>query len=84
MLSIFNAVRGVDFLGVLVRMVFALLCGAAIGLERSYKNRSAGFRTHILVCTGATVASMTGLYLYLSLHLPTDMSRIASSPRRTP
>ena len=78
MIPLFNGVRSVDFAGVLVRMLFALLCGALIGLERSYKNRSAGFRTHILVCTGATVASMTGVYLYLNLNLPTDISRIGA------
>ena len=78
MLSIFNPLRDVNFLGVLVRMLFALLCGVIIGLERSYKNRSAGFRTHILVCCGATVASVTGVYLYVNLGLPTDMSRIGA------
>ena len=78
MFEALNPVRNVDFLGVLVRMIFALLCGAAIGLERSYKNRPAGFRTHILVCTGATVASVTGIYLYVNLSLPTDISRIGA------
>ena len=78
MLPLFDKVRNVDFPGVLVRTLFALLCGALIGLERSYKNRSAGFRTHILVCTGAAVASMTGVYLYLNLSLPTDISRIGA------
>ncbi len=78
MFEVLNPVRSVDFLGVLVRMIFTLLCGATIGLERSYKNRSAGFRTHILVCTGATVASVTGIYLYLNLGLPTDISRIGA------
>ena len=78
MLSIFDGIRDVGFWAVLARMAFAVVCGALIGLERSYKNRSAGFRTHILVCTGATVASMTGLYLYLNLNLPTDISRLGA------
>ena len=59
-------------------MLFASVCGAAIGLERSYKNRPAGFRTHMLVVVGATLASVTGLYLYLELHVPTDMSRLGA------
>lgn len=78
MLSCFDSLRDVSFFPVLFRMLLALLCGGLIGLERSYKNRPAGFRTHILICIGATVASMTGLYLYLNAHLPTDISRIGA------
>ena len=78
MLQLFNELREITFLSVVVRMLLAFLCGGVIGIERSYKNRPAGFRTHILICIGATVASMTGLYLYLNAHLPTDISRIGA------
>lgn len=30
-------------------------CGAIVGLEREYRNKSAGFRTVILICFGATI-----------------------------
>lgn len=33
----------------------ALLIGALIGAEREYKNKSAGFRTIILICVGSTL-----------------------------
>ena len=78
MISLFDGIRQVDTLTVLIRLLFAFVCGGVIGLERSYKNRPAGFRTHILICVGATVASVTGLYLYLNLHMPTDISRIGA------
>ena len=78
MLSILDSMRNLDLLSILIRMVLACLCGAVIGLERSAKNRPAGFRTHILVCMAATVAATTGLYLFLELHLPSDISRIAA------
>ncbi len=78
MLSIFDGLRGVDFLSVFVRIVIACVCGAAVGLDRSAKNRPAGFRTHMLVCVGSTVASLTGVYLYLEANLPSDVSRISS------
>ena len=78
MIPLFNGLRGVSFLPVLFRVALALLCGGAIGMERSYKNRAAGFRTHILICAGGTVASMTGLYLYLVAHLSTDVSRLGA------
>ena len=78
MLSLFNGLRGLELYAILFRTVAAVLCGALIGLERSYKNRPAGFRTHILVCLGACVASTTGLYLYVNQHLPTDIARIGA------
>lgn len=73
-----NSLRSISFGTVLLRMLLACLAGAVIGFERSYKNRPAGFRTHILVCIGAATASMTGIYLYLNLGLPTDISRLGA------
>ncbi len=78
MLSFFDKFRDINMASVLIRFGMAFLLGGAIGLERSFKNRSAGFRTHILVTAAACVASMTGIYLYLNLHLPSDISRIGS------
>ena len=57
MLSSIHFLRNLDFWSVLLRMVLSCACGAAIGLERFYKNRPAGFRTHILVCMGSAVAA---------------------------
>ena len=39
----------------LIRIAAALLIGGAIGIEREYKSRPAGMRTHVLVCLGATM-----------------------------
>lgn len=43
---------------VITRVLLAILIGGVIGFERGKLNRPAGFRTHILVCVGATVISM--------------------------
>ena len=43
---------------IILRLFFAVLIGGLIGYEREYKQRPAGFRTHILVCVGATIVSM--------------------------
>lgn len=43
------------WLELVFRIVAAVICGGAIGIEREYKNRPAGMRTHVLVCLGATV-----------------------------
>lgn len=56
--------RGTGIVGVFVRFAFALVCGGVIGLEREYKRRGAGFRTHTLICIGASITTLTGLYLY--------------------
>lgn len=42
----------------LLRMVVAVAIGTMIGVEREYKGRPAGMRTHVLVCLGACVIAM--------------------------
>ena len=79
MLTIFDGLRGITLNTVLLRLLLAFLSGGIIGMERSYKNRPAGIRTHILICIGGAMASMTGLYLYLNANLSTDISRIGAS-----
>ena len=75
MLPILNGLRDVSTLSVTVRLLLAVVCGGAIGIEREYKRRPAGFRTHILICLGAAMTTLTSQYLYLNLHYYTDMAR---------
>jgi putative Mg2+ transporter-C (MgtC) family protein len=42
----------------LIKVGVAILCGAILGLERQYKNKTAGFRTIILICLGSTIFTM--------------------------
>ena len=76
MLSVFDGLRDVTTLSVFVRLACALICGGIIGIERSYKRRPAGFRTHILICIGAAITTLTSQYLYLNMHYFTDMARL--------
>ena len=80
MLNFFDFVRSgsLDLLSVVVRLGFAMLCGGVIGLERERKRRPAGFRTHILICLGAAMTTLTSQYLVLHLHLFTDMARLGA------
>ena len=78
MLSIFNGLRTVTMLSVTVRMLLAVACGGIIGIEREYKRRPAGFRTHILFCLGAARTTLTSQYLYLNMHYYTDMARLGA------
>ncbi len=43
---------------VALRIVFAVVASGLIGYEREMKDRPAGFRTHILVCVGATIVAL--------------------------
>ncbi|MBC8052372.1 MAG: MgtC/SapB family protein [Sphingobacteriaceae bacterium] len=42
----------------LIKIALSVVCGSIIGFEREYKNKSAGLRTMILICLGATVFTM--------------------------
>lgn len=78
MLQFFDFAREMDLLAITTRLVLAVLCGGVIGLEREFKRRPAGFRTHILICLGAAIAILTNLYLYQVMHLYTDISRLGA------
>lgn len=60
------------------RIFLALIVGGIIGMERGRQGRAAGMRTHILVCLGATLTSMTGMYTYEVLGAGNDPLRIAA------
>lgn len=78
MLELFNFVREMSFLGILARMVTAVICGGFIGIEREYKRRPAGFRTHILICLGAAMTTLTSQYMFLVQGLFTDVGRLGA------
>jgi len=42
----------------LIKIGIAVFCGALLGFERQYKNKTAGFRTIILICLGSTIFTM--------------------------
>ncbi len=47
-----------DIKVVVLRIAFAVVASGLIGYEREMKDRPAGFRTHILVCVGATIVAL--------------------------
>ena len=78
MLHCFDPIRTLSFWAILVRLTLAVICGGVIGAERETKRRPAGFRTHILICLGAAITTLTSQYLLLSLHLFTDVARLGA------
>ena len=56
--------QDLNMVSVAVRLLMALVFGGVIGLERGANRHPAGFRTHILVCVGSTLAMMTNVYVF--------------------
>ena len=68
----FNAVT------VLIRIFLACLAGGILGAERGKHGRVAGMRTHILVCVGAALTILIGLFVVDTLGVGQDATRIAA------
>lgn len=62
--KIMDVLKDLNMISVAFRILLAMVCGGVIGLEREKANQSAGMRTYMLVCMGATVVMLTGQYLY--------------------
>ena len=54
-----------DYIEMCFRLIAAPLAGALIGLERSYRGRPAGLRTHALVCTASSLLMPVTVYEHL-------------------
>lgn len=60
----------------ILRLAFALLLGGLIGIEREYRAKEAGFRTHFLVALGSALFCIVSQYGF-STDLK-DSSRVAA------
>jgi len=78
LLESFSFLRELTPLSVMFRILLSVLFGGLIGLEREYKRRPAGFRTHILICLGACITTMTSQFLYFAMEYPVDLSRLGA------
>lgn len=65
---------------ILIRMILGMLFSGILGYEREQKGRPAGFRTYIVVCMGAEIAMMTGIYLkiYMEIQIQVELQRRSS------
>ncbi len=70
--------RDFNLVSVTIRLVLCIILGGLIGMERGRRGRAAGLRTHILVCLGAAMASLLGVFVTKELGLSSDASRIAA------
>ena len=47
----------------ILKMLLAIAVGGAVGVERELRSKSAGFRTLILICLGATLFTIFSMYI---------------------
>lgn len=65
---------------VTLRLLLAGILSGAIGFEREFHGRAAGFRTHILLCVGSTLVMLTSMHIFDVYYgkVPVDPARIAA------
>ena len=73
-----NYLRELNTVSIIVRLTLATICAGILGHERGKKKRPAGFRTHIVVCIGATMVMVTSQYMTDVLGITTDASRMGA------
>ncbi len=73
-----DSLRGASLAALVIKLLLAVIFGGTIGLERGRKRRPAGFRTHILVCVGATMAMCISRYCIDTLGITVDVSRLGA------
>lgn len=67
-----------NLFSIVFRLFLATVFGGIIGLERGAKRHPAGFRTHILVCIGATLAMLTNQFIVDVMQVFTDPARLGA------
>ncbi|HDM22885.1 MAG: MgtC/SapB family protein [Methanomicrobia archaeon] len=50
-------------IALIFRILLSVILGAIVGFEREIEEKPAGIRTHILVCMGATLFTISSFYL---------------------
>ena len=65
--NVFEYLRQLNTVSMMLRIVLAVVMGGLLGLERERKSSPAGFRTYMLVAIGSTVTMMLSQYLDIML-----------------
>lgn len=76
-----SASMSAEYWGIAVRLFVALGVGAAIGMERSYSGRAAGFRTHALVSVSTALLMFVTVYEHAWINTFTE-GRLVLDPTR--
>ena len=65
-------------LSMALRLIFSAVIGCAIGLERGRHGRAAGMRTHMVVCLGACICAVLGMYVADNTTMNVDPMRVGA------
>ena len=76
--AVMTYIHDFNFVSVLLRLIFAMILGGTIGLERGRQGRAAGMRTHIFVCLGSTLVTIIGFYTNIVLGSTGEPLRVAA------
>ncbi len=66
------------YIGIGVQVVVALTLGGLVGFDREKKLKTAGIKTNILICLGATLYTSIGLLLSIGSSGVADPNRVAA------
>lgn len=78
LIQMLNWLREFNIYTVIIRLFLAFILAGIVGFERQKKGHAAGLRTHILVCIGATLTTLTGLFISEGLGFASDPMRIGA------
>ena len=77
--TVMNLVKEWNVTGICLRLALATFVGVIIGLDREYKNKGAGIKTHALVCIGAAMAMIVNEYVFREFpNMNTDITRLGA------
>ena len=65
---------------IIIRLILSAFLGGVVGLERERHNQPAGFRTHMILCLGASLITLVSIYMAESFGSSrnSDPTRIAA------
>lgn len=77
--TVMNLVKEWNVTGICLRLALATFVGVIIGVDREYKNKGAGIKTHALVCIGAAMAMIVNEYVFREFpNMNTDITRLGA------
>lgn len=83
MTELINFFRGYSDPVLIIRIILAGICGGIIGVERTLRQKDAGFRTHIIVSMGAALMTIVSKYAFFDVlniqGASVDIARVAAN-----
>lgn len=73
-----DMMKGWSHLSILLRLLFSIIAGILIGIDRAMKRRGAGIKTHALVCLGSALVMLTAQFIRLNYEGTMDVARLGA------